>query len=648
MNNNIKKTILLSAGILSIGIGVGLGFSLQHIKTLKISSTPERMENSIIISNLLQKVGDKDFISKSDFDKSFKLIDKDGKEITEYSHLTVEEAYKDNLFKFELPKKVKFFVDKYGVDIFVKSYIDNGKNPDIFSTYYNSSTPEFKIWFGKGVGENRVEDFLTITGAGFYGFKKTSQESDVNNMINIFSESFSLKKEFYIDENNNNAFNPGLYAKNIKKEDIISNMNLSQLNNVNWKITSVSQDSQIPSKLIVTIDFNKGILNKNYYSETYKKFEINNFDVELGVDDPISKVKNFIKDQKNIIGINEAFVFKKENSDDAIGTVLESYEKGLFDFVVPASYKNRASNAGVEYVFKKYDNENKLGDSAFPDENNSTIPKFKIYIRTGFGTAFEYEEFFTVTGSGQVTNIEFKPTNEANYLESIIDANFQDITKISLINEFKDFNILDPNNTNNKFKIPTNIIANVMDAQKNVELKISDILPNEIPKPEGTFIYITITKIESNNDILVINSSVCIGDEFKNKSSFNKTFKFDYFISEKTYNENLIGLFTKKIEENSSNKNVAIVTNNLIENKAGAMEDINKSNGNFYFVKNVLVGYDSIMSDFKWSNKPVFEIDFSKTKVVIDSGIIKFWVDVSSSNAQTNIIIERNIDDFIA
>ncbi|MDK2819874.1 MAG: hypothetical protein KFW07_03490, partial [Mycoplasmataceae bacterium] len=206
---NIKKTknkkikLMAAAGmVVSFGIsGVALGFGLNYVNVNRDILHNEKMSNSITISTFIQNIGNDDFIKQSDFDKSFQLLDSSGEPITQYSDLTVHDAYINNYFSFSIPQKVKFYSDKYGIDVYIKKYNpeNNDKSINIYPSPFNSSTPEFKIWFGKGSGNNRVESFIKISGAGFYGFKKTPQENDVKGAINLFRNNFSLKDLFYVD-----------------------------------------------------------------------------------------------------------------------------------------------------------------------------------------------------------------------------------------------------------------------------------------------------------------------------------------------------------------------------------------------------------------------------------------------------------------
>lgn len=645
--NKFKKVMCLSIGLLSVGTGVGFGFLIQKVKLTKNFITNERMNNSVAVSTFVNNIGQDDFIDKYDFDKSFKLIDADGKEFTDYSSITIAEAYKNNYFKFILPSKVKFYAEKYGISVYTKEYVKeiNENNYDIFPTHYNSSTPEIKIWFGKGSGANKAEDYITITNSGFYGFKKTEEETDVVSLMNVFNKKFSLKSDFYIDGLESKGIKPGIYAKNIKKEDIQSNMNSTELNGVNWKITNLSQDPQLASKLIITFDFNKGTFEKNYYSETYKKFEINGFDIEFGIDDSVSKVKNFIKDENNISGLYESFIFlKPEDWEKNTLTIRESYEKSYFDMVVPPSYQNKASNAGVEYIFKKYDSINRIGDSVFPKEDNSTLPNFKVFVRAGSGTGFEYEESFILNAIEGSQDHGFKETKENEFITKL--KNWSDVNesidlKINLIGEFA--GIIE--DSVGMFPIPADLIAKVINPEKNIELSMPEFLPDEFPTtPEK--ISLTVKNVSSPNNTLVVLVNFSIGTEFVNRSSFNKTFRFNNFKENGIYNNELIDEFIKAIEINSNEVSIVTTNNSItVENKEIVLDNIKKGDGGYYFQKNIFVGYNEIINEkFKWSQKPKFTIDFSGTEVIETN--INFKINIQIDNISKIIFIKKDISFF--
>ncbi|MGL6125400.1 MAG: hypothetical protein ACRC1F_02860, partial [Metamycoplasmataceae bacterium] len=85
MNDKKMKIIAIStmAGFACLGAGLGIGISLNLNRDIPLSS---RLSNSIAISTFIENIGNTDFISFSDFDKSIKLFDGD-KEITDYSNI---------------------------------------------------------------------------------------------------------------------------------------------------------------------------------------------------------------------------------------------------------------------------------------------------------------------------------------------------------------------------------------------------------------------------------------------------------------------------------------------------------------------------------------------------------------------------------
>ncbi|MGL5732597.1 MAG: hypothetical protein ACRCXE_00790 [Metamycoplasmataceae bacterium] len=642
-----KKMKMIAATVLtgSVFAGVGLGFVMSYVQSLQTNLTV-KFKNSIAISNFIGNIGNKDFITTADFDKSMKLMNGET-EITNYSNLTVNEAYIKNYFKFEVPSKVKFYTDKEGIDVYIKNYNENtnDQNFDIYPSNYNSSSVEFKIWFGKGEGKDRVEDYIIIYGAGLNGFKKTQEELDVRSVVNLFQDSISLKKDFYKNFPSDRIIKDGVFAKSIEPDDIVSDLTIEQLKGVHWNVTSVEQDSKVPSKLNVNIDFQKGRQNENFFSQTFIQFEINDFPIEMGVDDYESKVKNFIKDEKNRRNLGEAFKYKRpeEQPEGTVGTVLENYRNGAFTFDLPFSFKNTASNAGVEYIFKPWE-EGSVEYSAFPDEDDSEVPKFKIFIRSGSDTPFEYEEFFTIRGQGQVTNTPFDKTeinDVMDQLKELSNSSENPFTNesviLKLINEFADYN--------DRKNITANIIAGVNDPLDNIEISLGNLnLPGTIVIPTGLSLEVSAKKIEIIRDQLRVQVEISLGTEFEDKGSLLMNISYPGFESEIQYNQNLIKRFKDEI-----NKDINLVTINTktpitIDNTNAVKESIRLGNGDFYFRQDIFVGFDEIMNDFRWSSKPTFKIDFRKT--VVEGDNIIFNVTINAGIENQTIEITRAISSF--
>ncbi len=681
--NKKNKIICLSAGVLSIGVGVGVGLLVNEIQKQKYIPIPQRMANSLVVSTFINNFdNDKinDFISKNDFKGSLKLIGNNGKPIPEsvYSMITVNEAYKNNFFKFEIPNKVKTFADEKGITVYIKNYL-NDDNVNIFPSENDSSTPTFRIWFSKGKGKDFAEDFITFTSTDFY-FKKTSEENSVKNVESLFKfkNGFSLKEEFY-DDKDKHVIKQSIFAKNIKDVDIISNPNLNltekELDGVNWKITELTQDPNIPSKLKISVNFYKGKLNKNYFSINYQSFEIDGFGVEQGVDDPKSKVDNFIENIQNKNNIGESFVFNSKSKVPLEVTVNEAYEEGLFSLDITASMENEASRAGVEYVFKLFD-ENNNSHSAFPNENDSQLPKFKIFVKACFGIPL-YENFFVVEGSGQVTNAKFKETESAKY---ILDNNLRE--KIDKATIDASGGIFDPyfNKIKNQFTIPASIIAGIPEAYKNLKLKLVNIQTPQDIKIETKVIEVTSPKI----DILEIKAEIRVWQKdpnskdpnsFINMASFEHNFdnhnlvvspSIDLFTKdalETTYNTKLIEAFKKKI---GLGNGTCISTHKPI-NKDNANNVLNTFQPNFYnpdpkhnyyFNNYVYVEFginDVILGDpannpwnNPWIEKPTFEIDFSSknTTANMTTQVITFEIKVKSNGVEQSFNVSKNISSF--
>ncbi len=640
MINKKMKILSLTAMISCSVIGVGLGVGLSFVDKIQIPNSV-KMENSKILSSFISDIGKEDFFTNSDFDKSIKLMNGET-EITDYKDILIIDAYKNDYFKFEVPNKVAFFAKKQGIDVFLKTYNESDSSYSVFPSYYNSSVPEFNIWFGKGEGANRVEEKITLTGLNFYGFKKTQLEHDVLNVKALFKTSIKLKREFYTDDSQT-KIKAGIFAKNIKKEDIVSDLTPDQLNNVNWSVASQKQDPIDPSKLIVHIDFNKGELDKDYFQQTYQSFTIEGFSIAFGVDDNVSKVKNFIAKSENQTGLGEAFKYTKPEKTNKVGTVLENYKAGAFALELPFSFKNRATTAGVEYIFKPWVSDEE-SDSVFPDEQDSSIPKFKIYIRSGSGTPLQYEEFFVIKGNGQVTNIPFDQTPNDIAMTEIREMSqgsndiFKDKITLTLINEFAEFD-----STRNM--ITAKIIADQPDAIDNLSLTLLPIVLDPAILPEGVNFKLNIKETTSDKNKLKVKVEIFIGTEFNDKASFIKTIYFPDFELENVFEEKLIKLFTDEIALDSSQEKVALISK-PVTNKEAFINSIKKGDG-YYFNSEVIVGYDNIMEkkEYKWTNKPSFKIDFTRTSIIGEN--INFKISIKTKITTSVIDVDRPINSFL-
>ncbi len=641
-NKKMKLTSLIMISAFSVS-GVGLGVGLSFVDKVNIPNS-EKIENSKSVSEFISNIGKEDFFYQSDFDKSITLFD-GNIQIADYSDLLITEAYEKGYFKFEVPNKIRFFAEKAGIDVFMKRYNPSSSNLDIYPSYYNSSTPEFNIWFGKGKGSNRVEDYISISTSDFYGFKTTPAEQDVKIVSKAFGNSIKLKPEFY-SPTNPNEIKDGIFAKNIKVTDIISNLTTAELNGVNWNIVSVSQDAAFPDTLNINIDFNKGIIGYDYFQQTYQKFQIKGFPIEQGIDDNISKVKNFIAKGENTRGLGEAFTYTKpKTAKKTPGTVVENYQAGLFNLELPFSFENKARNAGVEYIFKNWVSDEE-SDSVFPDEQNSTIPKFKIYIKSGAGTPLEYEESFVVKGMGQVTNIAFDKTPNNIAMEQIRELSqgvndfFKDKINLSLIGEFLNFE-------SKRGEIMAESVASSSqkNPEDNLKLTLDPTVQDSPLLPEGTIFELNIQGVESKQDRLGVKLEIFIGTEYKDKASFLKTVYFPGFAEQEIFNQKLIGHFVDAITTNSAQENLMIVNKNPIIYHESFVNSIKMQDG-FYFQEEVFVGYDKIMErpEYQWTNKPSFKIDFSETMVVDKN--IKFKIVINTGINTKKIDVIRTIDSF--
>ena len=164
--------------------------------------------------------------------------------------------------------------------------------------------------------------------------------------------AFQLKKEV------GTIGDVGIYAKNIKPDDIDLNNNekLKQLREKNYWVSldSLSVDKKNPTllKIKYNISYDDGLVKA--YAST-KEVVLGPFDIEQGVDDPVSKLKKFIESNKDWINnLNQYFVYKKPENDEKQYSIREAYQKGFISFSTTYSIKNKLEEEGISLEFKRY------------------------------------------------------------------------------------------------------------------------------------------------------------------------------------------------------------------------------------------------------------------------------------------------------
>ncbi|MGL5204843.1 MAG: hypothetical protein ACRC63_01175, partial [Metamycoplasmataceae bacterium] len=217
-------------------------------------------------------------------------------------------------------------------------------------------------------------------------------------------------------------------------------------------------------------------------------------------------------------------------------------------------------------------------------------------------------------------------------LSNSFDNPFTETTIIlDLINEFADFN--------DRNKITANIIASVKNPLNNISVSLGDInLPDTIIIPTGFSLQVAAKEIINRQNQLNIKIEISLGNEFENKSLFMKTIIYTGFKSEIQYNQDLITEFKNEISKNEDLVTINTKMPITINNTNAVKDLISKGNGDFYFYQDIFVGFDWLMEGFKWSNKPTFKIDFSKTSVEDDNIIFNIRINAGIESQSINII----------
>ncbi|MBR4025688.1 MAG: hypothetical protein IKJ03_01910, partial [Mycoplasmataceae bacterium] len=242
-----------------------------------------------------------------------------------------------------------------------------------------------------------------------YGFKKTIEELTIDTYISDINQNpsqyFQLKKEV------GTIGDVGIYAKNIKPDDIDLNNNekLKQLREKNYWVSldSLSVDKKNPAllKIKYNISYDDGLVKA--YAST-KEVVLGPFDIEQGVDDPVSKLKKFIESNKDWINnLNQYFVYKKPENDEKQYSIREAYQKGFISFSTTYSIKNKLEEEGISLEFKTYNQEQEiiknkpLELSVSNYELDSTTPMYRLYFTSYENTPIEYTESVLIEGLAQ-------------------------------------------------------------------------------------------------------------------------------------------------------------------------------------------------------------------------------------------------------
>ena len=330
------------------------------------------------------------------------IIGQDNVELTssERSLITIDQADNENMFKLNLKSTIIYLLNKNKIKYEL----------DYIKPYYSDSTyPLVGIKLYYGQGSNYYERTIEYRDTRLYGFKKTIEELTIDTYISDINQNpsqyFQLKKEV------GTIGDVGIYAKNIKPDDIDLNNNekLKQLREKNYWVSldSLSVDKKNPTllKIKYNISYDDGLVKA--YAST-KEVVLGPFDIEQGVDDPVSKLKKFIESNKDWINnLNQYFVYKKPENDEKQYSIREAYQKGFISFSTTYSIKNKLEEEGISLEFKTYNQEQEiiknkpLELSVSNYELDSTTPMYRLYFTSYENTPIEYTESVLIEGLAQ-------------------------------------------------------------------------------------------------------------------------------------------------------------------------------------------------------------------------------------------------------
>ena len=420
-------------------------FGLAHLNN-DFSNTKEGNKNKI-----LAFINDNKKINQSMLTGQLK-IDEEKHSYSDRSFVTVDEAFQQGWFDFQINSA--FDYNLYKSDL-------NARLAYVKANSTNSTYPIVGLKIYAGQAETYSEIIYEYSESSLGGFKQTGEELIINSIVNDINND--PKKYFLLKEDVGNFGDLGLYAKNIKSEDFefIKNKLIKQLKENNYFIdlTNVEVDNVIPSNLNLTYDvtFDNG---ETEFKKTYNKAVISGLDIEFGVDDPVWKVKNFIKENKEslLTDLYQYFEYDEPGSETDKPeekpyqeaeklTIDDAYQKNLIKFNSKNENIYNVSNAGLFLEFRTYQQTVQLANnnpaaaekSVFPSPFDSTTPMYRLYLTSYKGTPREYTESFVIEGTKQEGKFQVSEVEkEMEKLDNLLDElnldvdNFLKIKSVTL------------------------------------------------------------------------------------------------------------------------------------------------------------------------------------------------------------------------
>ncbi|MBD5422939.1 MAG: hypothetical protein HDR43_00325 [Mycoplasma sp.] len=447
------------------------------------------------------------------------ILGEDGVELTssQRSLITINEAYEEGMFSLELKSSIYYQMRQYNV----RSELAYVRPYETDSSY---AMVGIRLFYGEG--SNYYETIYEYQDTSLHGFKVSIEQTLLDYYSRLINANpydyFQLKEEI------GKVGQIGLYAKNISTSSFnLNNDKLKELRNKNFlvSIESTSPDNVDPSKLKVTykiIYYDGNITSTSRTQEVY----LGSFDVEQGVDDPQSKLNNFINSNTDWINnLNQYFEFNPPKEEDEnnkkVYTVRDAYKAGYISLVTNYSIRSKLESAGITLEFRGPENEDPQNLNAFNYEFDSTTPIYRLFFTSYANTPLATTESVLIEGIAQENDFaqsqeEKKMSAFSEYLSSE-NLGFEDIFGFDMT-ENNPLSLSDyfmSNNGNNnvtfangKYSIPFNLVFSLYEKYSSSENKIS----KQYPSPFKDFKFALInnsgtSKIELPSDYVYENES---------------------------------------------------------------------------------------------------------------------------------------------
>ncbi|MGL5357829.1 MAG: hypothetical protein ACRC9U_02065 [Metamycoplasmataceae bacterium] len=421
---------LFSISFFFVTISIVTPFMIFLNKNIDPTYSSEYQKNKEILSdfvnNFTVKNDNKKLVISERFETAFKFT---GDEKTK-NNMTVLEAYENNLFSFTNPSIIEFYTKQKGIEVNFFLYNPNQNILYVTPNTSDSTIPNFYISFSLGKGKNQYSKIVPVGSSRIYGFKQSEnqirgielvnkiQNSNIEKIVpGIDTSSFILDKKFYDASNNliNNTF-----AKTITKDDLTLSPLIEKYINdykIKLNITNVYQDNLKPSNLIVSYEFQIGDYNYDLYWDTYSQITLTDFFIEIGADDPKTKVKNFIGKESDILELSDSIIIKKSDNNDNYEIKDKTIEQVKIDnrleFKLSSLSKSKASSAGVEIAYENI---------SFPKPGNSNVLQFEVVIFAGKNTSLYYEERIVIDSSNLIDFKISKPQEQGEIIQNILSS----------------------------------------------------------------------------------------------------------------------------------------------------------------------------------------------------------------------------------